>query len=155
MDELRSEAERLTRAGFLSETETTALDLKALERFWQSELGRAIQANAAVVRRELPFTARFSPADLKATGLPVNPGLPSDEFIVVQGVIDLAVLLPREIWLVDFKTDQLTEREVEQKVEWYSPQLKLYSLALERIYRLPVTARWLHFLAMGRSAPVN
>jgi ATP-dependent helicase/nuclease subunit A len=153
--ELRSEAERLTRAGFLSEAEAATLDLQALERFWQSELGRTIQTNAAAVRRELPFTARFSPADLKAAGLPVNPGLPPDEFIVVQGVIDLAVVLPREIWLVDFKTDQLTERGVEERVELYAPQLKLYALALERIYRSPVTARWLHFLAIGRSAPVK
>jgi len=153
MDGVRSEAERLTRAGLLSESEAAALDLKALARFWQSELGRAIRMNARAMQRELPFTARFSPADLKAAGLPVDPGLPPDEFIVVQGVIDLAVVLPGEIWLVDFKTDQITGSEVEEKVELYSPQLKLYALALERIYRRPVTARWLHFLGIGRSAP--
>lgn len=153
MNGLRSEAERLTQAGFLSAAEAAALDLKALERFWQSELGRAIRMNTPAVQRELPFTARFSPADLKVAGLPVNPGLPPDEFVVVQGVIDLAVVLPGEIWLVDFKTDQITGGKVEEKVELYSPQLKLYSMALERIYRRPVTARWLHFLGIGRSAP--
>ncbi|HKS38133.1 MAG TPA: UvrD-helicase domain-containing protein [Verrucomicrobiae bacterium] len=149
---LRSEAERLTQAGFLSGAEAVALDLKALGRFWQSELGRAIRANAPSVQRELPFTARFSSADLKAARLPVDPGLPPDEFIVVQGVIDLAVVLPGEIWLVDFKTDQIAGGDVEEKVELYSPQLKLYAMALERIYRRPVTARWLHFLGIGRSA---
>ena len=29
------------------------------------------------------------------------------EFVVVQGVADLVVLLPKEIWLVDFKTDDV------------------------------------------------
>jgi hypothetical protein len=35
-----------------------------------------------------------------------EPGLEA-EFVVVQGVADLVVLLPEEIWLVDFKTDEI------------------------------------------------
>ena len=58
-------------------------------------------------RRELPFTARFSPAELDdIIGAKTPPDL-ENEFVVVQGVADLVVLLPEEIWLVDFKTDEL------------------------------------------------
>jgi ATP-dependent helicase/nuclease subunit A len=66
------------------------------------------------------------------------------------------VLLPNEIWLVDFKTDEIVSDEVEAKTKLYEPQLKLYALALERIYRRPVTECRLHFLALpqaGRTAP--
>ena len=64
---------------------------------------------------------------------------------------DLAVILPREIWLVDFKTDALKPDELADKVRLYTPQLKLYALALARIYGRPVTECWLHFLARAES----
>ena len=50
-----------------------------------------------------------------------------DEFVVVQGVADLVVLLPEEIWLVDFKTDEIAADELPEKKRLYEPQLKLYA----------------------------
>jgi ATP-dependent exoDNAse (exonuclease V) beta subunit len=70
------------------------------------------------------------------------------EFVVVQGVADLVVLLPKEIWLVDFKTDEVRPGELAAKARLYEPQLKLYAHALSRIYdERRVTECWLHFLA--------
>jgi ATP-dependent helicase/nuclease subunit A len=57
------------------------------------------------------------------------------------------VLLPEEIWLVDFKTDEIRKDELPDRIKAYTPQLKLYAIALEKIYSRPVTTRWLHFLA--------
>jgi hypothetical protein len=36
-------------------------------------------------------------------------------------------------------------------VKFYEPQLKLYALALGRIYRRPVTESWLHFFSLKKS----
>ncbi len=152
--DLRSEAERLRRAGLLSEAETAVLDFEALAVFWRSEVGRKIQTHKPDVWRELPFTARFSPADLAEAQLAGSQSPPVDDFIVVQGVADLAVILPAEIWLLDFKTDSLTDAELETKADFYRPQIRLYASAFERIYRRPVTARWLHFLSVQRTVPV-
>jgi ATP-dependent helicase/nuclease subunit A len=149
--DLESEVERLRKADLLSEAEASVLDLAALAEFWRSERGRAIRAHASAVRRELPFTARFSPADLTGANLSPPGNLPGGEFIVVQGVADLAVILRAEIWLLDFKTDTLKEQELETKVEFYRPQIQLYASAFERIYRRPVAARWLHFLCLRRT----
>ncbi|MCX6901995.1 MAG: hypothetical protein NTW03_00650 [Verrucomicrobia bacterium] len=44
--------------------------------------------------------------------------------------------------------------ELAEKTRLYTPQLKLYALALEHIYRQPVGERWLHFLAAGQSVAV-
>ncbi len=93
-DGLAAEAERLARANQLSTDEQAALDLAALAAFWNSPLGRKILARAADVRRELPFTARFSPPELEQlTGTKAGPGL-EQEFVIVQGVADLVVLRP-------------------------------------------------------------
>jgi ATP-dependent helicase/nuclease subunit A len=144
---LEAEAGRLEREKVLSADERAALNLEDIAAFWRSEPGRKIRTQAVNVRRELAFTARFSPAELAAiTGAKSEPGLEA-EFVVVQGVADLAVLLPEEIWLTDFKTDEIRKDELPDRIKAYTPQLKLYAQALEKIYSRPVTERWLHFLA--------
>ena len=135
----------------MSAAERAALDLEALADFWNSETGATIRKHGAFVKRELAFTARFSPVEL-AELLEQKPeaGL-EQEFVVVQGVADLAVLLPKEIWLVDFKTDAIRADELAAKTRIYKPQLKLYAAALMKIYSRPATRCWLHFLALRRT----
>jgi ATP-dependent helicase/nuclease subunit A len=156
---LKNEAARLVQSGFLSIEQEAALDYGALLRFWQSELGRRIRALPPVcLNRELPFTARFLPAEFAQAGAEPAvlspPGGLEGEFAVVQGTVDLAAILPEAIWLVDFKTDRVRPEEVSHKVGFYLPQLRLYGMALERIYGRPVEERWLHFLQPGQSIKV-
>ena len=152
---LKSEANRLEQEKVLSADERAALALEDIAAFWNSGPGEKIRAQAASVRRELAFTARFSPAELSAiTGAKSAPGL-EDEFVVVQGVADLVVLLPEEIWLADFKTDEVRPAELPEKTRLYAPQLKLYAQALEKIYSRPVTERWLHFLAAKKTVALE
>ena len=152
--ELRNEAERLRIEGALAPEQFAALDLEALNRFWQSDVGRRIRGHAGHVHREVPFTARFSPADLADLKLSVGLDLPDEEFFVVQGAVDLAVILPQEIWILDFKTDQLSPGQLPEKVGAYAPQIKVYGMALSRIFRRPVKALWLHFLSLGETVAV-
>ncbi len=152
---LKAEAQRLEQAGILSTGEVAVLDFAALAAFWQSELGRGICARPAEVHRELEFTARFSLAEISAiTGQSVAAEM-KDEFVVVQGVADLAVIGEKEIWLVDFKTDEMRQGSLAGHVKKYEPQLRLYAQALERIYRKPVAQSWLYFLALREAVPVR
>jgi ATP-dependent helicase/nuclease subunit A len=151
---LKAEAERMLEAGELTAQEVASLDLAGLKAFWDSELGQKIREQRRHVHREIPFTARLSPADLENVGLSACAGLDPQEYFVLQGVVDLAVILPREIEIVDFKTDHFSPGELDGKVRIHTPQLKLYATVLERIYRRPVTARHLCFLALGRFVEV-
>lgn len=151
---VKAEADRLVRAGRLTAGEAANLNAAALAALGGSELGQAIRADAARVRRELEFTARLSPADFAALRLPCAPGLGADEFVVVQGVVDLAVLAPEHIWIADFKTDAVAPADLDARAASYAPQLRLYALALGRVYDRPVSAAWLHFLAVNQSVPV-
>jgi ATP-dependent exoDNAse (exonuclease V) beta subunit len=76
------------------------------------------------------------------------------EFILVQGVTDLAVLSPNEIWLVDFKTDQVHSDDLAARVKVYESQLNLYGRALSQIYQRPVTESWFYFLVLKRAVAV-
>jgi ATP-dependent helicase/nuclease subunit A len=149
-----AEAERLVVENYLSADERAVLDLPALAEFWNSAVGKKINDNKDFVRRELPFTARFSPAEISKIIIGEIPTGLENEFVVVQGVADLVVLLPQEIWLVDFKTDALSENELPAKIQIYKPQLKLYASALAKIHLRPVTNCWLHFLSAQRTEKI-
>jgi ATP-dependent helicase/nuclease subunit A len=149
---LQEEAARLRREGSLTEAQAACLDFDALAAFWRSGVGRQLLARRENVRREVAFTARFSPSELEEW-----PGRGEDrgEFVIVQGVMDLAVVAPEEIWVLDFKTDHFAEQELEARVRLYRPQLTLYARAIARIYGRPVTRRWLHFFAIGRTVELD
>jgi ATP-dependent helicase/nuclease subunit A len=152
---LEVEAKRLECEKVLSADERVALDLKTIAAFWNSEAGQKIRKKSANVRRELAFTAKFSPAELsEILGKKPEAGL-ENEFVVVQGVADLVVVLPKEIWLVDFKTDEVRADELAGKIKIYGPQLKLYAGALAKIYSRPVTNCWLHFLSAQKTVDVK
>ncbi len=158
-DELRAEAGRLLRTNQLSPEEAACLDFGALAAFWQSAVGRQLLAVRASIRRELAFTARFEPAELARLGCQDFAPAGPDEYVVVQGVVDLVVLLPKEIWLLDFKTDHFPADQpadrLYAKIAVYRPQLALYAEAISRINQRPVTHRWLHFLSQRHTAELH
>lgn len=159
-DLLRAEAERMCQEQLLTGAEREALDFDAMAAFWRSEVGARIRRHSSQVQRELPFTARFDLAELEALGflgageLDLHEASGAD-WMIVQGVVDLAVVLPTELWILDFKTDRVTPSTLNRKVEAYRPQLQLYSHALARIYRRPVRDCWLHFFAVRQTVRVE
>jgi ATP-dependent helicase/nuclease subunit A len=152
---LAAEAERLARGNYLSADERDVLDLKMIAAFWDSDAGQKILQHAANVKREFAFTAKFSPADLDEIFARKSSPELAGEFVVVQGVADLVVLLAQEIWIVDFKTDEVDASDLPEKTKFYAPQLKLYARALAKIYSRPVTNCWLHFLSARETVSVK
>ncbi len=151
---LREEANRLVRENLLTTEQSASLDLESLMAFWQSEPGLEWLGRLPDLRRELAFTARLDAAELALLGAMQFASAGAGEFVIVQGVIDLAAILPEEIWLLDFKTDHFPARELEGKIKMYRPQIELYAAAISRIHKRPVTRRWLHFLAHQHTVSV-
>ena len=154
-DELKTQAQRLSEKGVLSSEECALLDFEGLAAFWQSALGQKVRAQSEYVQRELAFTARFSPAQLAAlTAQQAEPNL-EGEFVVVQGVVDLAIILPKEICIIDFKTDRVSTDQLAARAKEYEPQLKLYAHALAQIYSRPVSDCWLYFLDQRKAVAIS
>lgn len=149
VEDLQREAERLVNLGELSAEEQRVLQFDQIASFWSSPVGVEILARLAGVERELEFTTVFSTgelATLAGTALPASPG---EDPIVVQGIVDLAVISPGDIWLLDYKTDEIPVTAIAERARRYQPQIELYRRALARIYGRPVTRAWLHFLGPG------
>lgn len=154
--ELRSQANHLLELGFLSEAEFVAIDYESLAEFWVSPLGRRIRESNGRVERELPFTVRLQTEDLHRLRLVERDlDMDADEFVVVQGVVDLALITQDEILVLDYKTDAVTTETVESKLRAYGPQLRLYAHALKHTFRKTKATGWLHFLAISQSHLVD
>jgi ATP-dependent helicase/nuclease subunit A len=151
IDELTSELKALEGKQILKSTEAAAVDVAKIAGFWKTDFGRELFSVRDRIEREVVFTAKFSRADLIAAGAPVKADFGDQDFIVVQGAADLVAELEEELWLVDFKTDRIPQQLVAARVNEYTLQLRIYALALSRIYRKPVTRACLHFLEVDRT----
>jgi ATP-dependent exoDNAse (exonuclease V) beta subunit len=101
----------------------------------QSALARRI-AKASRVEREFDF-------------------LMSVEDLAISGQIDLWFQEGGELAIVDYKTDDVTASQANQRAQDYAPQLRLYAAAVERIAGRPVDRAWLQFLRPNVAVEVN
>ena len=131
------------------------LDLPSLEHFFRGEVGRHLIRHAGQIQRELPFTAKFQLDELIQWGLSQGADLQENpDFVVVQGMVDVAIIQPESIQILDYKTDQVSGPLLEERIKGYHLQLRLYAEALQRIYRKPVTHLWLHLLTTQETRTV-
>ena len=136
---VRAEIEYLANKRFIFDSDKEKMDIPRLEAFFKSDLAKKIIASAHVFR-EKRFMIKF-PAHLFTED---GAGIPEDEKILVQGVIDCAFVDENgELILVDYKTDFFgrgTPRGFIEKTlrERHSRQLGYYKLACETLFgKLP------------------
>ncbi len=129
--ELESELERLYENFYLSDAEYESVDKDLLNGFFESDLFDRI-LSSPTLRREFKFLTEFPATQLKE-GLNEKY---ADEMIVVQGAVDLIFEENDRLVIVDFKTD--SNKDETAFIEAYSEQLKLYSMACEKLLKKPI-----------------
>ncbi|MBQ2382572.1 MAG: PD-(D/E)XK nuclease family protein, partial [Oscillospiraceae bacterium] len=140
-DAVAKELDRLVAERFLTAEQRVLVEEQKIAELFQTPLGRKLRSGVEVIRE-----FKFSILD---DGTAFDPALVGEK-ILLQGVVDCALLEPDGITVIDFKTDRVTEENVGQAVERYRPQVEAYAHALERIYGAPVKARYLYFFQLGR-----
>ena len=132
---VRKEVCRLVEQGYITQQQGRMIDCEKLARFFQTELGRKLCAGN--VLREFKFSILD---DVSSYG----DGLEGEQ-VLLQGVVDCALLEEDGITVVDFKTDYLTPDTVDSVTARYAPQVQTYAEALQRIFELPVKAKALYY----------
>jgi ATP-dependent helicase/nuclease subunit A len=110
--------------------------------FFEGELGKIVLDTKNKVFREWPFTFAVEASQLR-------PEVSDDETVIVQGTIDMLVQGPKGLLVIDFKTDNVTTKEVSERAEFYRQQLALYGKAAEAILKAETIGKWLYFLRPG------
>ena len=139
--------EKLLVDGAITEAVAECIDAEPIVTFFQSELGRIVLDSENRVWREWPFTFAISAAEFSESSY--EPRVPSDEVIIVQGIIDMLIQTPEGLAVIDFKTDNITAEEVAERAEFYRRQLELYGRAASEILKTKLLGRWLYFLTPG------
>ena len=142
---VRQEVERLVTEGFLTEEEGKLVNSGQIARFFESELGWRLRLGGKLLRE-----FKFSILD---DGRHYGDGL-EGERVLLQGVVDCAIVEEDGITVLDFKTDRVTPETLSQAVDRYRPQVETYKEALERIYEKKVKKAVLYFFHLDAFAEV-
>ena len=140
-DSVAQEIQRLVQSGVLTQEQGQLVNCRQLAEFFATEIGRKLAAGADCLRE-----FKFSILD---DGRHYGEGLEGEQ-VLLQGVVDCALLEEKGITIVDFKTDAVTEQNLSTAVERYRPQVQTYAQALSRIYEQPVSGMYLYFFHRGQ-----
>jgi ATP-dependent helicase/nuclease subunit A len=138
--------DELVMTGYLREEERKALWADKFRAFLQSSVGKrmAQAARKGELYREQQFMMG-KPADS------IYPDSASQETVLVQGIIDAWFQEGEEIVLVDYKTDRVGEKGIEELADKYRVQLDCYREALERMTGKKVKEEIIYSLSLGES----
>ena len=140
-ESVRWEVDRLVQENYITAEQGTMVDCQQIAAFFQTEIGRRLCRHPNV-QREFKFS-------ILDDATHYDPSLVGEE-ILLQGVVDCAMVDEDSVTVIDFKTDYVTEETLVEKAEHYRPQVMAYADAMARIYQLPVKESWLYFFRLGR-----
>lgn len=141
------EVQRLEERGALTPQEAAAIPEIQMAAFVSSNLGQRVLA-ARQVWREYQFGVLLSQRELCGAGS-------SEEQILLNGAVDLLLQEKDGLVIVDFKTDRIRPGEEPIRAAQYALQLRLYAVAVEKVFGLPVRQRIICFLETGGTAEIE
>ncbi|MDD5864580.1 MAG: helicase-exonuclease AddAB subunit AddA [Firmicutes bacterium] len=142
---VEEEIQDLVDRRFLTPEQGAMVDCGKIAAFFQTDIGRKLRSGSPCLRE-----FKFSILD---DGRNYGDGL-EGERVLLQGVVDCALLEPDGITVLDFKTDHVTEETVVAAAERYRLQVQTYGDALSRIYEMPIKRKLLYFFQLDRFVEV-
>ncbi len=144
-ESIKGEIAWLVENRFLTQEQGALVNCEKIAKFFLSDLGRKLRTGTPYLRE-----FKFSILD---DGRHYGEGL-DEEQVLLQGVVDCALMEEDGITVVDFKTDNVTEESLPAVTERYRPQIETYGEALKRIYEKPIKAKYLYFFRLDRFVKV-
>jgi ATP-dependent helicase/nuclease subunit A len=141
LEGIRREIHRLEQQRFLSADQAKMIQPELIHNFLCTPLGQKVSKCEQLIR-EFKFSILIDGAEY-------DPAC-ADEKILLQGVVDCALVEEDGIILIDFKTDYVTEETVDTVSSSYRQQVQTYADALHRIYEKNVKEAYLYFFRLNR-----
>ena len=138
---IKNEIERLVAEQYISREQADMVDVNKIFDFTTSEIGKRL-SNCKQLLREFKFSLLVDAKDY-------IPDL-DNEAVLLQGVVDCAIIDDEAITIIDFKTDNVTSETMMSSAEGYKMQVSTYAKAMERIFQLPVKEKLLYYFRLGK-----
>ena len=145
LESVNGELDRLASAGLLTADQRRIVSAPQIAAFFASPMGVRLRGGTPYLR-EFKFSILDDGRNFKAEL--------AGEQVLLQGVVDCALLEEDGITVVDFKTDKVTKETVKTVAARYSEQVRTYAEALNRIYGKRVKAACLYFFKIGELVEV-
>lgn len=140
LEHIREEISRIFENGYLEPKDQERVDCEMLWRFFRSDLGVKLR-NSSNVLREFKFSILDDASNYEQD-------IKNDE-VLLQGVVDCAIVEEDGICIIDFKTDKVTESSAVAIAEQYKSQVEAYAQALSKIYNCKIKSAVLYFFRTG------
>ncbi|MBO5952547.1 MAG: helicase-exonuclease AddAB subunit AddA [Oscillospiraceae bacterium] len=138
---VEKEIARLVDQRYITPEQGKLASSEKIARFFATDVGKRLRTGKQVLR-EFKFSVLEDATEFGADL--------EDEKVLLQGVVDCALVEEDGITVIDFKTDFVTEQTLPAVTARYVPQVQTYADALSRIFQLPVKAKALYFFHMDR-----
>ena len=147
-ENLRAHRTEMVEKLFIYEEEDVLVNEKKILKFLDTELSHRMSraAKEGKLYLEQPFVLSVDASE-------VNPDFPSEERILVQGVIDVYFEEDGKLVLMDYKTDLVASPD--ELIARYKTQLDYYSEALSRLEKKPVSEILIYSFSLGEVIEVK
>ncbi len=147
-ENLRAHRAKMVEKLFIYEEDDVLVNEKKILKFLDTELSHRMSraAKEEKLYLEQPFVLSVNASE-------VNPGFPSEEKILVQGVIDVYFEEDGKLVLMDYKTDLVASED--ELIARYKTQLDYYSEALSRLEKKPVSEILIYSFSLGEVIEVK
>lgn len=132
---IAAEIQRLVQQRYISYEQGECISAAKLVCFFDSPMGRKLRTGNVV--REFKFS-------IMEDGCAYDSALAGEQ-VLLQGVVDCALIEEDGITVIDFKTDYVTADTLAEVVARYRPQVQAYAQAMKRIYQQNVKQSLLYF----------
>lgn len=143
---VQQEIQRITDEGYISPEYAACILPEQIAAFFATELGGKLMSGNQQVLREFKFSLLVEEDAVS--------GFDNGDKVLLQGVIDAALIEADGITIIDFKSDRVTCDTLPIAVMKYSQQVKTYAKALSRIYQLPIKSSYLYFFNLNHFVPI-
>ena len=141
-DDIKTLIDSLVARNLMSEKEACSINIEKVFRFVSSPLATRMRS-ASELHKEIPFVLEL---DAKDAYLPYS----NEGSLLVHGIIDCYFVENGNIVLVDYKSDYVGEKNVEEMKNRYKIQMEIYRKALEKAFDVKVTEAYLYLFDVDK-----
>ena len=143
LEKIKNLLEELEEKQILTSKEKESINPFKILEFTKSEIWQEVK-RAKEIYQEKPFYIYIPAKEVY--------GKDTDEYILVQGIIDLYYISDNdELVLVDYKTDYVEKGNEKALLDKYDKQLELYQRALEEALQRKVDRKFVYSVYLGKA----
>ncbi|SHK10611.1 DNA helicase/exodeoxyribonuclease V, subunit A [Paramaledivibacter caminithermalis DSM 15212] len=146
--QIQEQVDNMVMRELLTDEEAAVVNPEKILKFFQSDIGRRILKSDKVYR-EAPFILKK-----KATEV-INDLENCEEELLIQGIIDCYFEEEGELILVDYKTGNVFDDNIERMIRRYRTQMELYKEALEKILGKRVKESYIYLFDIDKEVKIG